>query len=491
MKRPHIVIFVADEFRADRLGHIAGTPSTLTPHLDHLAETEAVSFTANFCQNPVCTPSRCSFMSGWYPHVRGHRTMHHMLRPEDQDLLKIVKDAGYYVWWGGKNDLLPGTADLSEHVSFRNTPCPEDGLAQDPHMDMTWRGPADGPKYYSFLAGTAPATEPSGDRLDFDLWNVRSAVRFLETYDRPEPFLLYLSIQSPHPPYYAEEKWLDNINEDNRHHPIPQPDWELKPQILPKIQERRRMDHADPALLQQISDTYDAMCMRVDHQAGMILDALRNAGLYEDTAFFFMSDHGDFAGDYGLVEKTQNTFEDCLTHTPMILKPPAGYDCAPGIRTSLTENIDLFATVLELTGASPTLPHFGRSLLPALPGETLIRHFVHTEGGRLLSEMHCREAESPGATDPTDLYWPRVGLQQENGTPMYHTKACMIRNDRYKYVRRLYEADEFYDLLQDPDEIHNLIHDPRYKDMLGYMRDKMLSFYMETSDIVPFIPDAR
>lgn len=183
MKRPHIIIFVADEFRADRLGHIAGTPSTLTPHLDHLAETEAVSFTANFCQNPVCTPSRCSFMSGWYPHVRGHRTMHHMLRPEDQDLLKIVKDAGYYVWWGGKNDLLPGTADLSEHVSFRNTPGPEAGLAQDPHMDMTWRGPADGPKYYSFLAGTAPATEPSGDRLDFDLWNVRSAVRFLETYE--------------------------------------------------------------------------------------------------------------------------------------------------------------------------------------------------------------------------------------------------------------------------------------------------------------------
>ena len=54
----------------------------VTPVLDRLVETEAVSFRNAFCQNPVCTPSRCSFMTGWYPHVRGHRTMFHMLHPE-------------------------------------------------------------------------------------------------------------------------------------------------------------------------------------------------------------------------------------------------------------------------------------------------------------------------------------------------------------------------------------------------------------------------
>ena len=491
MTRPNIVLFVADEFRADRLGHIAKTTSSLTPCLDRLVQTDAVSFTSNFCQNPVCTPSRCSFMSGWYPHVRGHRTMHHMLGPDDQILLKLLRDAGYYVWWGGKNDLIPGDADVSQYVSYRNTPGPEDGLAVNPHADTRWRGPEDGPFYYSFLAGEAYATRPDGDQLDFDLWNVESAVRFLEHYDREEPFLLYLSISLPHPPYYVESKWRDQIHEDNRHKPIPQPDWELKPSILEKIQERRRMSHVDPALLQEISDTYDAMCMRVDHQVGMVLDALRSAGLFDDTAFFFMSDHGDFAGDYGLVEKTQNTFEDCLTHTPMIFKPPVSLPCVPGARSTITENIDMFATVLEMTGISPKLPHFGRSLLPALQEERLIRHFAHAEGGRLKNEMQCSEKESPGATVVTDLYWPRVGLQQENGDPMYHTKACMIRNDRYKYVRRLYEADEFYDLRRDPQELHNLIHDPRYKDMINYMRDKMLSFYLETSDIVPFETDSR
>lgn len=491
MKRPHIILFTADEMRADRLGHIAGTRASLTPYLDRLVTTDAVSFTENYCQNPVCTPSRCSFMSGWYPHVRGHRTMHHMLAPEDQCLLKLAKDSGYYVWWGGKNDLIPGDADVSQYVSFRSQPGPEDHLAPDPHMDTQWRGTKDGPFFYSFLAGTAGPTRPNGDMLDFDLWNVESAVRFLEEYDREEPFLLYLSITLPHPPYFVEKKWLDQITEDNRHTPIPQPDWELKPSILQKIQERRRMDDADPALLQQISDTYDAMCMRVDHQVGMILDTLKRAGLYDDTAFFFLSDHGDFAGDYGLVEKTQNTFEDCLTHTPLVFKPPMGMPLRPGLRSTITENIDIFATVLDLTGISPVLPHFGRSLLPALEKDVLIRHFAHAEGGRLRNELHCREAESHGATEETDLYWPRVGLQQLCDTPMYHTKACMIRNDRYKYVRRFYEIDEFYDLKADPKELHNLIHDPRRKDMISYMRDKMLSFYMETCDIVPFDTDER
>ena len=41
---------------------------------------EGVSFTNAYCQNPVCVPSRCSFLTGWYPHTMGHRTMHYMMR---------------------------------------------------------------------------------------------------------------------------------------------------------------------------------------------------------------------------------------------------------------------------------------------------------------------------------------------------------------------------------------------------------------------------
>ena len=89
-KRPNIIIFNPDQWRGDVLGHV-GNPAAYTPNLDRFVEEDAVSFKNAFCQNPVSTPSRCSFMTGWYPHTRGHRTMHYMLHPEhyEQNLLKI------------------------------------------------------------------------------------------------------------------------------------------------------------------------------------------------------------------------------------------------------------------------------------------------------------------------------------------------------------------------------------------------------------------
>src|SRR4051812_19160030 len=93
-KRPTLVFFVPDSWRGDVLGHM-GNPGALTPNLDALAATDAVSFRNAFCQAPVCVPSRCSFLSGWYPHVRGHRSQYHMLSAQEPMLLRRLKDSGY------------------------------------------------------------------------------------------------------------------------------------------------------------------------------------------------------------------------------------------------------------------------------------------------------------------------------------------------------------------------------------------------------------
>ena len=61
-------------------------------------------------------------MSGWYPHVRGHRTMFHMLRPDEPVLLRTLKDNGYYVWWGGKNDLVPGQNGYEDYCDVKYKP---------------------------------------------------------------------------------------------------------------------------------------------------------------------------------------------------------------------------------------------------------------------------------------------------------------------------------------------------------------------------------
>ncbi|MEZ4830703.1 MAG: sulfatase-like hydrolase/transferase [Caldilineaceae bacterium] len=86
-----------------------GHPLVQTPNMDALAA-EGVRFDQCHVQHSVCTPSRCSMMTGWYPHVRGHRTLWHMLRPDEPNLLRYLKQKGYTVHWYGKNDLLAPAA---------------------------------------------------------------------------------------------------------------------------------------------------------------------------------------------------------------------------------------------------------------------------------------------------------------------------------------------------------------------------------------------
>ena len=103
--RPNIIIFNPDEMRSDALGHL-GNPAAHTPFLDQLAAAEAVSFSSAFCQNPVCVPSRCSFTTGLYPHVNGHRTMAHLLHEGEETIFSELKENGYYVWMNARNDLI-------------------------------------------------------------------------------------------------------------------------------------------------------------------------------------------------------------------------------------------------------------------------------------------------------------------------------------------------------------------------------------------------
>ncbi len=232
------------------------------------------------------------------------------------------------------------------------------------------------------------------------------------------------------------------------------------------------------------------MCARVDHQYGMLRDALQRHGHYDNSAVFVFSDHGDFTGDYGLVEKTQNTLEDCLAHVPPLIKPPAGRAVAPGMRDQLTELIDFTATVFELAEIDPGYWHFGRSLTPLFADAAAgHRDAVFCEGGRLANEGQASERESDATA--AGLYSPRLQLQLSERAPLPHSKAAFCRTATHKYVKRCYERDALYDLVADPMETRNRIDDPEARDVLLELKERMLDWYMSTCDIVPMDPDSR
>ena len=162
----------------------------------------------------------------------------------------------------------------------------------------------------------------------------------------------------------------------------------------------------------------------------------------------------------------------------------------------MVELIDFPATVEALTGITPAHTHFGRSLLPVLAGETdEHRDAVFCEGGRLHGETHCMELESTAYQTPQGLYWPRLSLQRSEGPEL--GKAVMCRTKEFKYVRRLYETDELYDLRADPAELHNRIDDANagrsssLANVLAQLKGRLLTFYLETCDVVPHDADLR
>lgn len=189
-KRPNIVIFNPDQYRADFVRHL-GNPAAVTPNFDSIIQNDAVSFSHAYCQNPVCTPSRCSFMSGWYPHVKGHRTMFHMMQKDEPVLLKTLKDEGYFVWWGGKNDLIPGQNSFEAYCDVKYEPNRK--LQPGLHKDQSWRGSEHQDNYYSFYAGKL---DTGGEEVYYDAdWaHVDGAVEFIGDAPHDKPFCIWKSV---------------------------------------------------------------------------------------------------------------------------------------------------------------------------------------------------------------------------------------------------------------------------------------------------------
>ena len=211
---PHILIFNPDQWRGDVLGHM-GNPGAVTPVLDRFARTEGVSFANAFCQNPVCTPSRCSFMTGWYPHVRGHRTMFHMLRPDEPMLLQILRQNGYFVWWGGKNDVVPAQNGYAGYCDVKYSPPQPERLMQNPHQLAEWRGDPDGDNYYSFYVGRSEIPDGESVAYDSDWAMVDGAIEQIENAPSDQPLCIYLPLSYPHPPYAVEDPWYSQIDPAN------------------------------------------------------------------------------------------------------------------------------------------------------------------------------------------------------------------------------------------------------------------------------------
>ncbi len=490
-RQPDIIIFNPDQMRADALAHL-GNPAAITPVLDRFQREDAVSFRNAFCQNPVCVPSRCSFATGLYPHVHGHRTMAHLLHPEESSIFSELKDAGYDVWMNARNDLVAGEYKglCERHATtiFYGGDCPPapGTVRENPRGN---RGDKD---FYSFYRGELK-TDENGLNYSSDDEAVDAAARhILEAGDSERPLCIFLGLMFPHPPYQVEEPYfsaIDRAKLRRRAKALPDGRRAMIEEMI-----RRNMTGLEQYTEEdwdELRAVYLGMCMKVDAQFGRILDALKKSGRYDHAAVFFFSDHGDYTGDYGLPEKNQNVFPHCLVNVPLLVKPPKGVPCDPGISDSLVELVDFYATAMDFAGVAPDHTHFGRSLRPVLADRSArLRDYVFSEGGRNAGESHCDEyhnAHKKGENVNFE-YWPRQKAMSDDRA---HCKGTMVFDGRYKLVYRAHGQMEFFDLEADPLEEKNVYTDGKYAAKILELQGALLAWYQDTCDAVPLKADSR
>ncbi len=470
----NFILFNPDEWRGESVG-CNGHPLAPTPHLDELAA-QGVRFEQCHVQHPVCTPSRCSFMTGWYPHVRGHRTLWHCLRPDEPNLLRSLKQNGYEVRWFGKNDLLSPGSFASSVTSAES----RGGGMFGPNP----YAPGD-PAFHSFLYEPyAGPVERHGDYA-----NVQAAVDFLQS-GPTRPFCLYLPLSFPHCPYSAPPPWHDLV--DPAALPPLRPVGADKPDFHDLIRRTRRLDELPDEHFRRLQAVYLGMIGFTDMLLGRLLAALEETGLDRDTAVLVFSDHGDWAGDYGLVEKWPSALDDCLTRVPFVIRAPGG--AAGHVVREPVELFDMMATVLELAEVRAQHTHFARSLVPQLQGAAGDpTRAVFAEGGYARHEPHCFEGRSDDNAalwaNPEHIYYPKGKLQQDH--PESVCRATMVRTQRHKLVYRTDGMCELYDLEQDPRELRNRHGDPAYAEVQSALERRLLAWLTETSDVTPWEPDPR
>ncbi|HAI11288.1 MAG TPA: sulfatase [Phycisphaerales bacterium] len=478
----NIIYYNPDELRADVLG-CYGHPLVKTPNIDRLAA-KGTTFENCFVQHTVCSPSRCSFLTGWYPHVRGHRSLWHLLKPDEPNTLKYLKAHGHHVNCAGKNDALQtdSFADSVHEIHMPQSDCQYGRLHDDP----------DHPGFMNFLYKPM-----NGDHRDMACAEVAAEyVRNWKPGDKP--FMWYITPSLPHCPYSCPEPWYSMYSPDEIP-PLLQKRIEKAPSFHKWIRHHRKLDQcADD--LKKIMAVYLGMVSYVDHIFGKLLDALETSPAADCTTVMFFSDHGDWAGHRGLVEKWSSALDDDLTRVPLIISTPGGKQ---GHRVSeCVELQDIAATTAELAGYELKHTQFGRSLVPQLHGAAGDSHrHVFAEGGYDLPgdyvafehhgghEGHQGYVPNPVITNSDHIYYPKTHQQQMQ--PESICRALMVRTMDYKLIRRNKDISELYDLRNDPTESVNLIDDPIYSDVQSKLSDQLLRWMIDTSDVMPYERDPR
>ena len=447
---PNILWICTDQQRYDTIG-AGGNPHVRTPRLDRLWR-EGTAWTHAFCQSPICTPSRASFLTGTYPSTcQNTRNGNEHYRGRYPLVTRLLAGAGYDCGLIGKLHLAgayerPEPRGDDGYRYWQWSHAPRDGWPSG-HAYADWVR-AQGHDLGELIED--PAGVPA--ELHQTTWCAEATIDFMrERRAADTPWLATVNIYDPHEPFNPPAAYRarfdpeampgplfrpSDLEQQRRLRPVdfqseardPSGPLDIAHPVLPYYPGRDSAQEADAATFARDAKTlqaaYYAMVELIDDQVGRMLDALEESGQAEDTLVIFTSDHGETLGDHGLICKGCRFYEG-LVRVPLILRWPGRIESGR-VRDELVELTDLAPTLLAAAG-QPVPPWMrGSSLLDGGAGREAVR-----------SE-----------------YFDAVDGPDGSYATMYRTRTHKL------VVYHGHGLGELYDLEADPSEFDNLWDEP-------------------------------
>ena len=450
-RKPNVLFIMSDDMRVE-IGCYGSMFHAQTPNLDALAKS-GVRFDRNYCQFPLCNPSRASLLTGRNPtktSVLGNRTDFRIAHPDWTTLPQLFKDNGYLTVragkiyhggiddaksWGETSDQGGTTDDGSGTPVGKTVEIPHEQIPQPDGVLPPL--PADNARaaYSDRIVVLEGNGEGHGDYRTAD-----RTIANLQKY-KDQPFFIACGFVKPHSPPTAPQKLLDLYDPEKIKLTPDFAAWPTVPPGFPGAAIRKRNADlfigrgASEAEAKEVIRAYLASISWVDWNIGRVIGELDQLGLRENTIIVFVADHGYQLGEKGKWSKAGSLFE-MGTRVPLIISAPG----TPGNGESclrIVESLDIYPTLVELCGLPKQKEIEGKSLAPLL--------------------------KKPSAS------WDKPGFSiwSEDGKTLH---GVAVRTEAWRYAEFGQDGSNgamLFDPHADPLEMNNLANDEKHKSVVA------------------------
>lgn len=480
VQRPNILIIMTDQMRAD-LCQREGFSLNTTPFLDAMAR-KGCWFDKAYTAAPASVPARTSFLTGRFPKATRVRSNHNL---QDavylQDMYDIMKKAGYRTGLVGKNH----SYLKADKVDFWS----EYGHGGKMSKDKTSENTAFDTYLGSLNMYAGYDLSPYGMEQQLPYRMVDEAVGWIKE-DHKKPFFLWFSIPEPHTPYQVCEPYYSMFPPDK----IPPIQADIntlkkKGEAYQHMHDVMLMAHTDYVdKTDRIRSVYYGMLRMIDDQVKRLISYLEEEKIDENTIIIFLSDHGDYVGEYGLIKKGVG-LSDVLSRIPMIWYG-AGIKADRQASPAHVSIVDIFPTLCEIVGEDIPLGVQGRSLWNLLQGKAYPEEEFESimgeggYGGAYYTAKDDTDYEGEGCLNIKRGSFDSLNSWTQSGS------LRLLRKGEWKLIYDMVGHGELYHISSDPSEINDLYDEAEYNEIKLDLLRHLLKWEIATQDPLP-IPRKR